>query len=262
MEARFDEMLYINSINKHLTTIVASNLLNVSPYRLTDKEVLEFIQNRTANGMTAEQNIEKLNNYCTFLDVDSIQMREYMGKEYNVSILKGNGNSNLHLEINNSNFRYASYPAIPTDNSFSQTYLDYPISSTIDKIQRVPIVGEKLLFMYCFESVTRFGNRSTCYRFSTLASNIDILRNAIIETQWFLLKYLTNFTKLFTIPTVIFYGSNRSIGVIDTVKSCFQNYFNREYKEYFLDLLDKVENEMKIHNITCPDHIWCSTKFR
>ena len=222
MELTFDKEHYASSIKSDMELILSSDLLNVNPYDMSDGAVLDFLKKRSNYSCFSDWDINRIEEFCSIVKVDSIQENEYNCIKFNQVVLKNE--KDFHLRINCSSFRCDLYPlkeCVVNPNRYF--CVDFPTACTVDREFKVPNVGTELIYMYSFSSVSkRWRKERLCYRFCTLSSNIDLVRNCILEIQWFILSRFVKYTKALTMPAVLFCrGSRKGVYVTDSVGEFF-----------------------------------------
>lgn len=267
MEITFNKEKYRELIDTKITHLLSSTLINISPLTCTDDQIFEFIRNRLV--MKDYSYISEFNyieKFCTFVHVDRIIDGEYNGVRFKSVLFQGVDYDFSLPPINHSQFRYDMHPIrdVLRGAKYNE-HIPARVKCTVNSKEIEPSTlecGQQLFYIYSFPTLNSYHAEKRCYRFWKFQhfanADMETIRQAIVQTQWFVLKQLLERTRLFTIPTFFFFKSQRlgDPAISEEVATYFEQYFNHNYREAFQSILDKIESVMNNKYITCPDKYW------
>lgn len=267
MEITFNKEKYGELIDKKITLLLSSTLININPLNCSDEQIKDFIENKPVvedNGYISEFNqVEK---FCTFVRLDQTMEHEYQGVQFKTLLFRGVNQDFSLPEINYSQFRYDMHPIgdVLRGSAYNE-YIPANVKCTINSNEMEPsnfAHGQQLFYIYSFPTLNSYHKEKRCYRFGNFRhfanADMETIRQAIVQTQWFVLKQLLERTRLFTIPTFFFFKDQRlgDPAISEEVTTYFEQYFNHNYRKEFKPILDEIESVMNNEQIACPDKYW------
>ena len=242
--AREDE--YKNQLSAHYNSILYGRLMKINPNTANDSEISSFVTD-------FDKNESFDNNCCSWLTIGEIGSSEYMGNNFSyINLLPSTGNP---IQINFSQFRYGM-SAKQGHVGFTSFNPEHAVHiCTIDNCTIFPETffsahkGEKLLYLYSFNTVTAFNRPKRCYHFALTNISSSYIRKYIRYAQIFVLKNCLSDPIADTPYTSIkieIEGAENSQPVYDFGKSKITNdfalnIFEEKFRSKFIEKLQKVE---------------------
>ena len=187
--AREDE--YRKQLFAHYNSILEGRLMKIDPNTANDSEISSFVTDFNKNELYD-------NNCCSWLIIGDIGYSDYMGNNYNYINLLPPPNGDP-IQINFSQFKYGmsakqGYEGFASFDPEQAVHI-----CTVDDSTIIPETffsahkGEKLLYLYSFDTVTAFNSPKKCFRFALNNVSHFYIRRSIRDAQIAVLEnYLSN----------------------------------------------------------------------
>jgi hypothetical protein len=233
-----NEELYRQDLRKHYDSILNNRIFSIDTRTAKDEDLLSFL---------SDYNTERSenDNFFTWLSIGDIVDSEYVGKgiPYSFVVFLAK-DSNHAFTINFSQFKYpmSEYTFPPRFNADRAKY-----TCTVDGMTINPEVffsehkGERILLMYSFKALTKFGHVKRCYRFALTNTTPSHLRKYVRQVQITLLKQTLDNPAIESPETQIQFLNNKTSGKNLLAINFASKLFEHEYKDRFLTKLNGIE---------------------
>lgn len=253
MGITFNEELYHSWLQTGFSWLLESDFLNTDVYNMSDDEVMAFIEHRTRvleeEGMSPGR-LEPFKDFCTLVINKGHADCQYAGRDYTVAKI-GFAQEDKYISYRLFNTS-CMQPVISISNNtirrdcasvYCRNYI-FNNSCFIEQFFKEPS-DVPLLYLYSFDAQDDYIKPRICYRFLLLDSNVtsdlNILREKIVQSQSFALRHLLKYPILHALP---YRGS-----LWEEPRVSFANYLNSNYSSEIKEKYDFIKNIMSAHNI-------------
>lgn len=253
-------MEYPQLCRNYLDSFLSCNLATSNPYEKSDIEIFEDLNKRSDNDvfnkffLTAAQNFIQIINVRT-AGIDEIYYNGYtvLGAKNNVETITINTpdllhNTKLYKKIGKSGFDTISTNILVKTHWFVDDHPYVLEKGDADDIFMNPSNFGKDIILFFWLPVVRYYNghskeRKIFYFLDNNSPNkIMSIRNGIINTMYCVLDNVIKYPEI-AYPVLL--GAP-----YDECSDIFCNIFNSEYKGKFIELKNKFQSLMNLHNIS------------